>query len=215
MTPSAYPAYARSERIADGVIHALGVVLAVAGTVALVTLAAFHTDAGRTTAVAIYAGAVTLSLLASACYHMTPWERLRPGLRRLDHAAIFVKIAGTYTPLVVQIGGAFSYVVLGAVWAVALAGAVMKLAFWRNPGRWASGLYLGLGWASVLLVWPLVQTLPPLASALVLAGGLLYSAGVIFFTRESLRFSNAIWHGFVLTASVCFYAAITLGTLRA
>ena len=209
-----YPAYARSERIADGTVHALGVTLALVGTGLLLTFAALwaHGGAGQLTALAVYGAAISSSLLASACYHMTPWEQLRAPLRRVDHAAIYLKIAGTYTPLVVLIGGAFAYLVLATVWIVALSGAVMKLAFWRNPGWAGTALYLGLGWASLLLVWPMVTTLPLAATILVAAGGVLYSLGVVFFVWETLRFSNAIWHGFVLAASACFYAAITVGT---
>lgn len=213
-TPQPYPSYARAARIADGTIHALGVALALTGVVVLIVCAALWAKggAGQVAAVAVYGGALLASLVASACYHMTPWERLRPTLRRIDHAAIYLKIAGTYTPLVVLIGSAFSYAVLAAVWALAVLGAVLKLAFWRNPGRLATAFYLLLGWASVLLIWPLVQTLPIAALLLVLCGGLLYSAGVIFFNWDGLTYANPIWHGFVLAASGCFYAAITLGT---
>lgn len=211
---SVYPAYARSERIADGLIHGVGVMLALTGTVLLVVFAALWADGGggQVAAIAVYGGALLASLIASACYHMTPWEWLRPGLRRVDHAAIYLKIAGTYTPLVVLIGSAFGYMVLAAVWGLALVGAVLKLGFWRNPGRLATAFYLVLGWASLLLVWPLVQTLPVGASILVLCGGLLYTAGVTFYSWDSLKFATAIWHGFVLAASGCFFAAITVGT---
>lgn len=211
----AYPAYSRPERIADGVVHAIGVTLALVGAVLLIVFAALGTSPGLTAAVSVYSGALLLSFVASAIYHMTPWEGARPVLRRIDHAAIYLKIAGTYTPLVVLIGTAFSYGVLAAVWALALLGALVKAFFWRSPGRFAPALYLLLGWASLLLVWPMVQTLPLAASILVLAGGVLYSAGVIFFAWENLRFSNAIWHGFVLAASGCFFAAIALGAFTA
>jgi hemolysin III len=209
-----YPAYARSERITDGVIHALGVTLALTGTVLLITFSAIRAEggAGQVAAVSVYGGAITLSLIASACYHMTPWERLRPFLRRLDHAAIYLKIAGTYTPLVALIGGAFAWAVLIGVWILAVLGAVSKIAFWRTPGRFGPALYLGLGWASLLLVMPLVQSLPLAASILVGTGGVLYSIGVIFFTWERLKFANAIWHALVLAGSGCFFAAISVAT---
>lgn len=212
MTDWSYPRYALSERIADGVIHALGLIFGIVGTVLLIVFAVRLTDDALVAALSVYGGALILAFLASALYHMTPWERLRPTLRRIDHAAIYVKIAATYTPIVALIGSAFAWIVLAVVWTLALAGAVMKLAFWRDPGRLGAALYLGLGWLSVLLAWPLVQTLPPAASILILGGGLLYSAGVIFFHWESLRFANAIWHGFVLAASACFFAAICIGT---
>jgi len=214
-----YPTYSRAERIADGIIHAVGVMLALSGVIVLIVFAAFWArdggargGAGHVAALAVYGGALLASLVASACYHMTPWERVRPALRRIDHAAIYLKIAGTYTPLVALIGSAFAWVVLGVVWALAITGMVLKLAFWRDPGRLATAFYLVLGWIGLLLIWPMVQTLPVAVLILVACGGVLYSAGVVFFTWDSLRYSNAIWHGFVLVASGCFFAAITLGT---
>lgn len=209
MNDNGYPAYARSARIADGAIHALGAALAVTGTTLLIIFAALTAKHGtQIAAVAIYGGALTFSLIVSGLYHFTPWEQFRAPLRRMDHAAIYLKIAGTYTPIVVLIGSAFSYVVLAIVWALALAGIVSKLAFWQRPGRFGPVLYLVLGWFSLLLLWPLVQTLPVSASILCLIGGLLYSAGVIFFNWDKLTFAMPIWHGFVLAASGCFFAAI-------
>lgn len=217
MTPKHqdYPAYARSERIADGVIHALGVGFALTGAVLLIVFAtlAVEARADRIAAVAVYGGALIATFTASAFYHMTPWTGMRPILRRIDHAAIYLKIAGTYTPLVVLIGSAFAYGVLALVWTLALGGAVAKLFFWQSPGRLGTVLYLLMGWLSLALVWSIAATLPVASTALVVIGGLLYSAGVVFFLWETLKFSNAIWHGFVLVASGCFFAAIALGVL--
>jgi hemolysin III len=211
--PDLYPRYARAERIADGVMHALGVTFALTGAVVLITFAALSASGGQIAAVSVYAGALIATFTASAFYHLTPWERLRPALRRVDHAAIFLKIAGTYTPFVVLIHSAFAYAVLALVWTLALGGALLRLLKRGKLGRIQTWTYLLLGWLSLLLVWPMVQTLPVPATALVITGGLLYSAGVIFFRWESLRFSNAIWHGFVPAASACFFAAIALGVL--
>lgn len=217
MTYEPYPTYPRAARIADGMIHLLGVILAVAGAAGLIIAAGFwarqgQIGGGTVAAVSVYGAALIATFVASACYHLTPWERLRPTLRRIDHAAIYLKIAGTYTPLVVLIGSGFGYVVLALVWVLALVGAVAKLFYWAAPGRLAPGLYLGLGWLSLALIWSLAHSLPLPATALVVTGGLLYSAGVIFFNWDSFKFSNAIWHGFVLVASICFFTAIALGT---
>jgi hemolysin III len=209
--PDAYPAYARAERIADGVMHALGVTFALTGAVVLIVFAALSASGGEIAAVSVYAAALIATFTASAFYHLTPWERLRPALRRADHAAIFIKIAGTYTPFVVLIHSAFAYAVLALVWTLALGGAALRLLKRGQLGHIQSWTYLLLGWLSLLLVWPMVQTLPAPATGLVVAGGLLYSFGVIFFRWEGLKFSNAIWHGFVLAASACFFAAISLG----
>lgn len=212
---SSYPAYARSERIADGVIHALGVCFALAGASLLTFFATRHAESGRALAVAVYGLALMGTFVASACYHMTPWEHVRPTLRRIDHAAIFLKIAGTCTPLAVLVGGAFAWAVLAVIWIVALFGAITRVFFWREPGWAGLALYLGLGWLGVLLLYPLAATLPPPAVLLTVIGGGLYTLGVVFFAWESLKFSNAIWHAFVLAASGCFFAAIALGTLTA
>lgn len=206
-----YPEYARSERIADGTMHALGVAGALIGAGLLVSLM-FKSTPVQMAGLAIYAAALIGTFAASAFYHMTPWEHLRPVLRRFDHAAIYLKIAGTYTPLVVLIGTGFAYVVLGLVWVLAIAGITRKLIFWRTPGRFDPLLYLAMGWMSLALVWGLVPVMPSVAMVLIGAGGALYTCGVVFYSWESLKFSNAIWHGFVLVASTCFFAAIVLGT---
>jgi hemolysin III len=209
--PDLYPRYGRAERIADGVMHALGVTFALTGAVLLIVFAALSTTGGQIAAVSVYGGALIATFTASAFYHLTPWEKLRPALRRVDHAAIFLKIAGTYTPFVVLIHSAFAYVVLAIVWSLALGAAMVRLLKRGKLGHIQTWTYLLLGWLSLLLIWPMVQTLPAPATVLVAVGGLLYSFGVIFFRWETLRFSNAIWHGFVLAASVCFFAAISVG----
>ena len=209
---SVYPAYDRSERIADAIIHALGICLSLCGAIFLIVFSAYWLGSGEVAALSVYSGALIISFCASAVYHFTPWERARPRLRRLDHAAIYLKIAGTYTPLVVILGTGFGYFVLSVVWGLAVAGAVAKLFFWRTPGRTGPVLYLILGWLSLFLVWSLFAVLPLPASVLIVVGGALYSAGVIFFGWDKLKYSLAIWHGFVLAASACFFAAISLAS---
>ncbi|SEV95619.1 hemolysin III [Cognatiyoonia koreensis] len=208
-----YPNYARSERIADGTMHAIGVTGALAGTICLMIWTVGMVSGGQIAALVIYGIALIATFTASAFYHMTPWENIRPLLRRIDHAAIYLKIAGTYTPLVVMIGSMFGYIMLGIVWALALFGMIRKLFFWENPGRLGSVLYLVMGWMSLGLIWALVPILPGVSTGLIVAGGLLYTAGVVFFSWESLKFSNAIWHGFVVAASACFFVAIAYGAV--
>ncbi len=206
---SDYPVFSRPERIADGIVHALGLTLAVTGAIVLLILTSGQAP-GTRTAAAVYAAALVATFLASAAYHMTPWERIRPTLRRIDHAAIYLKIAGTYTPLVMVLGSGFAYAVLVIVWGLAIIGAAMKIAFWKVPGRFGPVLYLIMGWLAVTLIWPMALTLPGAALWLIVAGGLLYSAGVPFYATEKMRFSNAVWHGFVVAASACFFGAIAL-----
>lgn len=207
--PDAYPAYSTSEKLADGAVHLAGIGAAL---VAITAFMIFHFDmvgAGQLAGLTIYWVGLVAMLSVSFCYHMTPWESLRPTLRRADHATIFLKIAGTYTPLVISIGTGLGYVILAIVWGLALVGAAMKLFMWRSPGKLNAALYLGLGWISVFLIWSVFQT-SPAAGWCAVVGGLLYSSGVIFFHWESLKFANAIWHGFVVVASAFFFAAIWL-----
>ncbi len=205
-----YPTYARSERIADGTMHAVGVLGAVTGAIVLIVWSAGNTSAGYVAALSIYGATLIATFVASAMYHMTPWEAIRPALRRFDHAAIYLKIAGTYTPLVVMIGSGFAYVILGIVWGLAVLGMILKLFFWRTPGRFGPALYLVMGWLSLALIWSLWPLVPVSAMVLIAVGGLLYTAGVPFYASETMKFSTAIWHGFVVTASACFFAAITI-----
>ena len=190
-----YPSYARSERIADGTMHAIGVIGAVAGAVVLVVWASGMATPGQVVAISVYGATLIATFVASALYHFTPWEQLRPTLRRIDHAAIYLKIAGTYTPLVVMIGSWFAYIVLGIVWGLALIGMTIKLFFWRAPGRLDPVLYLIMGWLSVALIWSLWSIVPGSAMLLIMAGGLLYTIGVIPYASETLKYAMAIWHG--------------------
>lgn len=207
----AYPAYRASERMADALMHLLGVTGALSGAIWLIIWAYGRVGGVEILALSIYGLTLIAAFLASGIYHFTPWERHRPTFRRLDHAAIYLKIAGTYTPLVVMIGSLTSYLVLAVVWALAAFGMIRKLWFWHNPNSNGIALYLMMGWLSAILIGSLFNILPAGALALIVAGGLLYTFGVIFHVWESLKFSNAIWHGFVLTASVCFFTAIVLG----
>jgi len=211
--PYVYPAYTTAERLADGLIHCIGISGALLACIALISLVTGPGSTWDLLATWVYAAVILTAFIASAAYHMTPREHWRPALRRIDHAAIFLKIAGTYTPLVVLIGSNFSFLVLGLVWATALYGVSRRLFYWREPGMGATILYLGLGWASLALAWPMTQTIPALSFWLVIAGGATYTAGVIFYKWESLRFSNAIWHVFVLAASACHFSAIYIGEM--
>lgn len=207
-----YPTYARSERIADGTMHAVGVLGAISGAVVLIIWSAEAASAAQIAAISVYGATLIATFVASAFYHMTPWEGIRPLLRRFDHAAIYLKIAGTYTPLVVMIGSWFAYTVLAIVWGLAVVGMVLKLFFWRTPGRFGPALYLIMGWLSLALIWSLWPVVPISAMVLMGLGGLLYTAGVPFYASETMKFSIAIWHGFVVTASACFFAAIAIAT---
>ncbi|WP_132997146.1 PAQR family membrane homeostasis protein TrhA [Sulfitobacter pontiacus] len=203
----AYP-HPTADTLADGTIHVLGLGFAIPATILLTTYAASQGE--QLTPTLVYAACFVLSLLASAIYHLLPFDRTRALLGRIDHAAIYFKIAGTYTPFVVLIGTGFAYGILAVVWALAIIGAVAKLSFWSTESKASLYLYLGMGWLSVLLVWPMWQNLPSTALTLIGIGGLIYTLGTIVFAHPGMRFQNAIWHSFVLAASICFFAAISI-----
>lgn len=207
-----YPDYTRAERIADGIIHVVGIAASAIAVVAVLIAAIPTLDVSSTTALAIYGATVITLFCVSAAYHMVTHAGWKSVLRKCDQAAIFLKIAGTYTPLVILIGSAFAYGVLIFVWAAAIFGAIGKFAFGHKLEGITVAIFLTLGWASVTLAWPIFATLPVAVSLLILAGGLLYSIGVIFHVWNGLKFQNAIWHAFVLAASACHFTAVTTGT---
>ena len=204
-----YPTKPR-EVVADAVVHIFGLSSAFIGVTLLIQHLSKSEGTAPLVSVSIYSAALLFALSASAAYHLLPWEKSRTWLHKIDHAAIYFKIAGTYTPLAVLIGSAFSYAVLAAIWCVALFGAIAKLSFWPTDARGSLALYLALGWACLLLIYPMVQTFPIIAIWLIAIGGMLYTVGTYFFSRPVLPFQNAIWHCFVLAASACFFGAISL-----
>lgn len=206
-----YPNATIPERIADGMMHALGLLGASIGATLLIIWASGAVTTGRMIALTIYCVALISTFAASAIYNMMPYYRPRPMLRRIDHAAIYLKIAGTYTPLVAMIGTGFAYAILGVVWALAVIGITLKLFFWRTPGRFGPALYLIMGWLSIGLIWAMIPIVPAKVIGLIAAGGLIYTAGVPIYAAKSMPFSTPIWHGFVVVASACFFAAITIG----
>lgn len=208
----AYPKYARSEKIADALVHLSGLTMASGAIVVFLLQNGAELGGGEIAGLTVYWVGLIAMITASLCYHATPWERFRPSLRKLDHAMIYVKIAGTYTPIVIALGGWVAYVLLATVWALAFLGAAAKLFFWRRPGKYGAGLYLALGWVSSVLIWSLFDR-SSAAGWCAVAGGLTYTAGVAFFHWESLKFANAIWHGFVVVASGLFFAAVWIGTI--
>ena len=155
-----YPTSVKSERRLDGVVHIVGVLAASFCAVILLMHTAGLVTSEQIFALALYSGALVATFVASAVYHLSPWHDARPILRRLDHAAIYLKIAGTYTPLVVMLDTILAYLILAVVWGLALLGMVLKLFFWRVPGRFGPPLYLLMGWLCLPLVWSIWSMLP-------------------------------------------------------
>lgn len=206
-----FPLYSPAERMADAAVHAAGLALGLAGCAGLAAAALSRPDAGLRLLAGLgpYAAGLMAMLACSALYNLAgegPAKRL---FRRLDHAAIFAAIAGTYTPFaLVAIGGAWGAWLLGFVWAVAAGGIAVELLGLRRPDWLMTAAYLLLGWSIVVALGPLSAAVSPQGLALLVAGGVLYSVGVAFHLWRSLPFQNAVWHGFVLAAAACHYAAV-------
>ncbi|MBD3848313.1 hemolysin III family protein [Bosea sp. SSUT16] len=198
----------RAELWADGVVHALGIALGLAAVTALILRVLVAAPSADLVPVAIYGAALLAVLIVSAIYNLWPVSPMKWLIRRFDHSAIYVLIAGTYTPFLMKLGSSLmAQILLAVVWAASVLGVVLKLAFPGRLDRLSIVLYLVIGWSGILL-WQSIAELPATSLWLMLAGGLLYSIGVIFHVWESLPFQNAIWHGFVLVASGCFYGAV-------
>jgi hemolysin III len=207
----AYPSwnYSFGEIVADGAVHAAGVALGLVGSVLLIVWAARSAQPLEFAAVLVYATALLAMLGLSAAYNMWPVSQAKWILRRLDHSAIYVMIAGTYTPLLAQTkASAETVALLVGVWATALVGTALKLALPGRLDRLSIAIYLALGWSVVAVHDSVLPALPSSALVLLAAGGLLYSGGVIFHVWSRLRFQNAIWHACVLAAAACHWGAI-------
>jgi hemolysin III len=201
--------YDRAELIADGVVHVVGVCAGLVAATVLIVLTALYATAFDVAVVSVYVVGLLAMLVLSATYNLLPASRAKWILRRFDHSAIYVLIAATYTPFIMQLRDSYiAIALLVGVWCVAIAGIVLKLALPGRYDRVAVGLYLALGWSGLMLYDKVVKALPALALCLVVAGGVLYSLGVIFHAWQRLRFQNAIWHGFVLLGAACHYTAI-------
>lgn len=209
-----YPSVIPRERIADGVVHILGLSAVAVGCSCLMIFASMRFDPVLVAACAVYAVSMMVSFTVSASYHLLPWHNLRQGLRRLDHAAIYALIAGTFTPLLVGLGSGWGFFVLGAVWALSLPAMAIKIFARSVDGRWSIASYLGLGALGLLMVPQFMESLPDKSMGLIVAGALFYAFGTLFYARRSLRFRYAIWHGFVVMGTGAFFAGICFAVFR-
>ncbi|HEX3666350.1 MAG TPA: hemolysin III family protein [Rhizomicrobium sp.] len=198
--------YSGTEHAVDAVIHVLGVLFAINGGLWLL----FHvTGLNVVASVSVYCAGLFAMLTASALYNLWPHGNVRDWLRRFDHAAIFIMIAATYTPFAVnRLQAPASGTILSLIWAGATAGVVLKMLFPRRFEIASVTLYLVLGWLVVTVIKPLSLSLATMDFRLLLAGGLVYSAGVVFYLLERLPYHKAIWHGFVLVAVILHFTAI-------
>ena len=195
--------FTTGELIADGIVHGIGIAHALGLGIVLIVLAALGFARPELPAIALYVTSLVAVLAISMIFNLIPMSHFKLVMERLDKAAIFLLIAGTYTPFLALLYGTPGVpLLLTLIWAAALAGVALRLIVPERFGRLAVLLYLGIGWSGVLIFGSLMTALPTPAFWLLLAGGLTYSAGIAFHLWEKLKFQNALWHVFVVAGSV-------------
>jgi len=202
----------KAEHAADGIVHGVGILAALIGGGLLVAVALTNRGVPMATASAIYAMCLMAMLIASAVYNFSKPTAARRILRRLDEAAIFLMIAGSYTPFTIKLlPPDFAVGVTAAIWAAALAGAAGKV-FWTalSDRAWCL-IYLAFGWLAVLILGPAVPTLPPLATAMLVVAGVTYTGGVLLYLNHAIPFRRALWHACVILGASGHYAAVLFG----
>lgn len=203
--------YSKTEIAADAVVHFLGVAFALIGGPILIGFVAVHGEFGAITAISIYVATLIAMFSLSASYNLITIPGAQDWLRRLDHSTIYLKIAGAYTPFAaVSLGGLAGWLLLGGVWAAAFLGITLKVLFPRRFELFSLVLYLAMGWAAITIAPEIAASVESVTMTLIVIAGVLYTCGVIFHVWESLRFQNAIWHLFVLTATAVLYAAMAV-----
>lgn len=204
-----HTAYPPREELANRLTHGAGALLSIAGLVLMVVYSTLHGTVWHVVSTAIFGATLVLLYCVSTAYHSARSERWRTLLQKLDHAAIFLLIAGTYTPFVLgPLRGAWGWSLFGVIWGLAVVGVVLK--FWL-AGRFevlSTAIYLVMGWLVIIAAKPLFAVLPYGGIWLLVAGGLCYSVGTIFYLWKRLPFNHAVWHVWVLAGSVCHWAAV-------
>jgi hemolysin III len=202
------PAPTLGEEIAASVTHGVGAALSVAGLVVMIVAAALRGTAWHVVACAIYGASLVLLYLCSTLYHAMTSPRAKRVFRVLDHASIYILIAGTYTPFtLVVLRGAWGWSLFGVVWALAVAGVVFKCFFTGRLNTLSTAVYVLMGWLAVVAVRPLLAACSWTALLWLLAGGIAYTSGVLFFSSR-WKYAHAVWHIFVLAGSICHFVAI-------
>jgi len=210
-TPSAAAAYSVAEEIAHSATHGLGIVLSIAGLAALVAVAGRTGSVRDVVAFSIFGATLVLLYVASTLYHSIPAPRAKPALRVLDHSAIYLLIAGTYTPFsLVSLRGAWGWGLFAAIWALAALGILLEVVPRRRRRALAIALYLGMGWLVLVAMKPLSQAVAHGGIRLLVWGGLTYTCGVVFYVWRRLPYHHAVWHLFVLAGSVLHFFAVLL-----
>ena len=202
------------EELANSVTHGIGLGLSVAGFSALLVLATVHGGAWRIVSCAIYGVSLICVYASSTLYHGLRSQRVKHIFKVFDHSAIFLLIAGTYTPfLLVNLRGGWGWALLGIVWGLAAAGIVLKFWFVDRYPILSTGGYVLMGWLALIAVKPLLQAVPTIGLIWLLAGGLMYTVGVAFYAWKRIPYNHVIWHLFVMAGSACHYFAVVYSVI--
>ncbi len=203
------PLYSIKEEIANSITHGVGLVLAIAGLGVLLAFASRLGNAWHVVSCTIFATTLILQYTFSTLYHSIQLPRAKSVMRVLDHSAIFLLIAGTYTPfMLVNLRGTWGWTIFGVVWTLALLGVLFQVSLLRRWQGFSLALYIGMGWVVVVAIKPMLAAVAPGGLILLLLGGLAYTSGVGFYLWKSLRYHHAIWHGFVLAGSILHFFAV-------
>jgi len=203
--------YSTKEEIAHSVSHGVGLLLSVIGLATLIVYSSLYGDAWHIVSSSIYGATLIALYTSSTLYHAVTIPDLKKILQKIDHAAIFLLIAGTYTPfLLVNLRGGWGWTLFGVIWSIAIAGMIMELIVKKRNKLISVGLYLGLGWIVMIAIEPMMVNVEIGGLVLLLIGGLFYTLGVIFYVWKTLVYHHAIWHLFVLAGSAFHFFAIFL-----
>lgn len=199
----------RQEERANAITHGVGLLLSLAGIPGLIVLAARHGDAWHVVSSSIYGATLILLYLASTLYHLARKDSLKSLFRFIDHACIYLLIAGTYTPFtLVTLRGGWGWTLFGLVWGLALLGISFKIFFTGRYEILSTLVYVLMGWLALVALKPMLEQFPDGCLAWVLAGGLTYTFGVVFYALDRKPYMHAVWHLFVLIGSTCHYVAV-------
>ena len=197
------------EEWVNALTHGLGAIAALAGGAVLITLAAVHGDAWQLAGAIVFGACLLLLYVASTLYHAVAYPQAKARLKVFDHCAIYLLIAGTYTPFtLIGLRGPWGWGLFAAIWTLALAGVVFKLFFTGRYRRLSTLVYVAMGWLVLVAMKPLFGALDGWTLGWLFTGGACYTLGTAFYHRPSLRYSHAIWHLFVVAGSVCHYVAV-------
>lgn len=203
------PPYTLGEEIAHAVTHGVGLLLSIAGLTTLVVAASLRGNAWHVVGCSIFGASLVLLYAASTLYHAIRHPGAKRVFQRLDHGAIFLLIAGTYTPFaLVSLRGGWGWTLLSLIWGLALLGIVLQLTLPARASRFSLALYLIMGWMALLALEPLLRALHPGGLLLLLLGGGAYTLGALVYAWQRLPYNHAVWHVFVMVGSVCHFACV-------